>query len=184
MTAQQPFESMFCRVYELVHGLKFLSPSISQQKFESLNFSKPFSKFNREGWTGGASDIVNAAESSAEDPMAAGGLVSNLPHPGPRVNKTKQHTQESKKLTNYMPAPASTCRVLTIHWQVRGLCRCRWYACGFCLCRGFTSLPTQEAEYSFLGFIPINKQTNKAHQHCDLFYPLVGDLIGSAITGN
>jgi len=27
--------------------------------------------------------------------------------------------------------------------------------------RGFTSLPTQEAEYSFSGFIPTNKQTNK-----------------------
>jgi len=27
--------------------------------------------------------------------------------------------------------------------------------------RGFTSLTTQEAEYSFSGFIPTNKQTNK-----------------------
>jgi len=27
--------------------------------------------------------------------------------------------------------------------------------------RGFTSLPIQEAEYCFPGFIPTNKQTNK-----------------------
>jgi len=27
--------------------------------------------------------------------------------------------------------------------------------------RGFTSLPTQEAKYSFSGLIPTNKQTNK-----------------------
>jgi len=27
--------------------------------------------------------------------------------------------------------------------------------------RGFTSLPTQKAEYSFPGFIPTHKQTNK-----------------------
>jgi len=44
----------------------------------------------REGWTGGASDMVEA-KSSGKDPRATGGLVSNLPHP--RVNKTKQHTE-------------------------------------------------------------------------------------------
>jgi len=41
-----------------------------------------------EGWTGGASDIVQA-KSSGEDPRATGGLVSNLSHS--RVNTTKQH---------------------------------------------------------------------------------------------
>jgi len=47
------------------------------------------------------------------------------------------------------------------------LSRCLWYARGLCLCpcvitpRGCFSLPTQEAEYSFSGFIPTNKQTNK-----------------------
>jgi len=68
-------------------------------------------------------------------------------------------------------ASPSTCRVLTIDWQVRGLCRCLWHARGPCLClcvtspRGFTSLPTQEAEYSLSGFIPTNKQTNKHHSN-------------------
>jgi len=66
-----------------------------------------------------------------------------------------------------MRASPSTCRVLSMDWQVRGLglsCHCLWYARrGVCLCpcvttpRGFTSL----AEYSFSGFIPTNKQTNK-----------------------
>jgi len=47
-----------------------------------------------------------------------------------------------------MRAGPSLCRVLTIDWQVRGLCRCLWYARGLCLCpcvitpRRFTSLPT------------------------------------------
>jgi len=47
------------------------------------------------------------------------------------------------------------------------MCRCLWYARGLCLCpfvttpRGFTSLPTQEVGYSFLGYIATNKQTNK-----------------------
>jgi len=41
--------------------------------------------------TGGASDIVKA-KSSGDGSRATKGLVSNLPHPGPRVNKTKQHT--------------------------------------------------------------------------------------------
>ena len=64
-------------------------------------------------------------------------------------------------------ANPSTCRMLTIEWQILGLYRCLWYARGLCRCpcvitpRGFTSLPTQEVEYSFLGFIPTNKQTNK-----------------------
>ena len=40
------------------------------------------------------SDIVKA-KSSGEDPRATGGLVSNLPHP--RVNKTKQHTENSNQ---------------------------------------------------------------------------------------
>ena len=31
--------------------------------------------------------------------------------------------------------------------------------------RGFTSLQTKEAEYSFSGFIPTNKQTNKPKSH-------------------
>ena len=38
------------------------------------------------------SDIVKA-ESSGEDLMATGGLVSNLPHP--RINKTKQQYKRS-----------------------------------------------------------------------------------------
>ena len=54
----------------------------------SYNVSVSVKKMG-EGWTGGASDSVQA-ESSGEDPRATGGLVSNLPHP--RVNKTKQHT--------------------------------------------------------------------------------------------
>jgi len=61
--------------------------------------------------------------------------------------------------------------VLTIDWQVRSLCHCLWYARGlyFCPCvitpRGFTSLPTQEAEYSFSGlFQQTNKQTNKSNK--------------------
>jgi len=41
----------------------------------------------------GASD-VGKAKSSGADPRTNGGLVSNLSHP--RVNKTKQHTQERK----------------------------------------------------------------------------------------
>jgi len=42
-----------------------------------------------------------------------------------------------------------------------------WYSRGLCLCpcmitpRGFTSLPTLEAEYSFPGFKPTIKRTNK-----------------------
>jgi len=43
------------------------------------------------GGTGGASNILKA-QSCGEDARAPGGLVSNLPHP--RVNKTKQHTEE------------------------------------------------------------------------------------------
>ena len=42
-----------------------------------------------EGWTGGASNMVKA-ESSGEDPMATGNLVSNLPHP-----RVKQHTHHT-----------------------------------------------------------------------------------------
>ena len=62
-----------------------------------------------------------------------------------------------------MRASPSTCRVLNIDC----MCRCLWYARGLCLCpfvttpRGFTSLPTQEVGYSFLGYIATNKQTNK-----------------------
>jgi len=41
--------------------------------------------------TRGASNIVKS-ENSGEDPRATGGLVSNLFHP--RVNKTKQDTQQ------------------------------------------------------------------------------------------
>jgi len=67
-----------------------------------------------------------------------------------------------------MRVSPSTCGVLTIDWQVRGMYsqRCHWYARGVYLCpcvitpRGFTSLLTQEAEYSMSGFISTNKQTN------------------------
>jgi len=51
-------------------------------------------------------------------------------------------------------ASPSNCRVLTIDWQVRGVCRCLWYARGLCLCpcvitpRGFTSLQTQKKKIS------------------------------------
>ena len=74
---------------------------------------------------------------------------------------------EWEPLSPVMRASPSFCRVLTIDWQVRGLCRCLWYARDLCLCqcviasRRFTSLPTQEAGNSFPGFIPTNKQTNK-----------------------
>jgi len=37
--------------------------------------------------------------------------------------------------------------------------------------RGFTSLPTQEAEYSFSGFVPTNKQVNKQR----ILLPNTGD---------
>jgi len=40
-----------------------------------------------------------------------------------------------------------------------------WYKQTVITPRGFTSLPTQEAEYIFSGFIPTNKQTNKQHTH-------------------
>ena len=42
-------------------------------------------------------------------------------------------------------------------WRIPGLCQCP------CVInpREFTSLPTHEAKYSFSGFIPTNKQTNK-----------------------
>jgi len=65
--------------------------AIDHVPFFSENFGFFFgvSQILRRDRTGGASDIVKA-ESSAEDPRATGGLVSNLPHP--RVNKTKQHT--------------------------------------------------------------------------------------------
>jgi len=43
------------------------------------------------GGTGEASAIVKT-ESVGEEVRATGGLVSNLPHP--RVNKTKQDTQQ------------------------------------------------------------------------------------------
>jgi len=49
-------------------------------------------------------------------------------------------------------------------------CLVTWYARGSCLypCvitpRGFTSLPTQEVKYSFSGFVPTNKQTNKQNK--------------------
>ena len=53
-------------------------------------------------------------------------------------------------LTYHIPEDIwPTCRVWSENWQVRGLCRCLWYARrGLCLCpcvttpRGFTSLPT------------------------------------------
>jgi len=72
-----------------------------------------------------------------------------------------------------------TCRVLIIDWKVRGLYRCLWYARGLCHCpcvitpRGFTSLPSQEAEYSLLGF---NKQTNKQTNITKHFLPLIFGL--------
>jgi len=68
-----------------------------------------------------------------------------------------------------MRASPSTCRVLTvtIDWQVRGLCRCLWYARrGLCLfpCvttpRGCNSLPTGVRVL----FQQTNKQTNR-EQH-------------------
>jgi len=68
-----------------------------------------------------------------------------------------------------MRASPSTCRVLAIDWHVRGLYYCLWCARGVCLCprvitpRGFTSLPTQEAEYSFSCFIPTNKHTKQTN---------------------
>jgi len=68
----------------------------------NVKFSVSVKKI-KEGWTGGASDIVKA-ESSGENPRATGGLDPNLPHP--RVNKTKQHTQNTwwifKAMTNSM----------------------------------------------------------------------------------
>jgi len=64
-----------------------------------------------------------------------------------------------------MRASPSTCRMLNIDWQVRGLCRCLWYARrGLCLCpcvttpRGFTSLSTGGGVYFFRVYS--NKQTN------------------------
>ena len=77
---------------------------------------------------------------------------------------------EWEPLSPVMRASPSTCRVLTVDWQVRGLCRCLWYARGLCLCpcvttpRGFTSHLTQEAENSFLGFILTNEETKKEHR--------------------
>jgi len=53
------------------------------------------------------------------------------------------------------------------------MCHCLWYARGLCLCpyaitpRGFTSPPTQEAVYSFSGFIPTNKHTDKGTKPSD-----------------
>ena len=63
-------------------------------------------------------------------------------------------------------APPSVCvpEVIGVLAVRKSLC---WYARGLCLCpcmitpRGFTSLPTQEAEYSFSGFKPTIKQKNK-----------------------
>ena len=56
--------------------------------FTSYKFSVSVKKMG-EGWTGGASDMVNA-ESSGEDPKATGGFVSNLPYLW--VNKRKQYS--------------------------------------------------------------------------------------------
>jgi len=65
----------------------------------------------------------------------------------------------------FVPPPHlhTTARLRT-DWQVRGLCRC------LSLCvispRGFTSLKKHEAEYSFSGFIPSQKQKNNVlHSH-------------------
>jgi len=77
-----------------------------------------------------------------------------------------------------MRASPSTCRVLTIDWQVRGLYRCLWYARGLCLW-GFTSLPTQEAKYSFLGIIPTNKKKmeKKKKQMCSTVVVVVVSVL-------
>jgi len=74
-----------------------------------------------EGWTGRASDIVKA-ESSAEDPRATGGLVSNLPHP--RVNKAKQHTEQSHFVFPQMLAASSVAgQPNRQYWKRRGQSR-------------------------------------------------------------
>ena len=66
-----------------------------------------------EGRTGGTSDIVKV-RSSGEDPRAAGGLVSNLPHP--RVNKTKQHCFDGHavSLRFCRPVIPSSCQIVPI----------------------------------------------------------------------
>jgi len=144
----------------------------------SYKFSVSVKKIG-EGWTGGASDIVKA-ESSGEDPRATGGLVSNLPHP--RVNKTKQHTpQHSSRWAGtpqnlgvlcWLPGlpgfPNLVHCLLTFkwggitRWGYRHVLVVREIHCGNWLARGY--MP--------------------AHQHCDLFYPLAGDLIRSARLGS
>jgi len=63
---------------------------------------------------------------------------------------------EWEPLSPVMRASPSFCRVLTIDWQVRGLCRCLWYARGLCVC------PWQ-LEASFPIFLTLGsiKQSNK-----------------------
>ena len=67
-----------------------------------------------------------------------------------------------------MRASPSTCRVLAIDWQVRGLYRClclTHVVCAWVRVQPFpgviTSLQTQGAKYRFSGFIKTHKQTNK-----------------------
>jgi len=86
---------------------------------------------------------------------------------GGRRSVTEDASDVVSGVSPVMRVSPSICRVLTIDWHVRGLYRCLWNARGLYLCpcvtipRGFTSVPTQEEEYNFPGFIPTNKQTNK-----------------------
>jgi len=71
---------------------------------------------------------------------------------------------EWEPLSAVMRASPSTCRVLTIDWQVRGLCSCLCYACGLCLCPCVISpkglLPSQQRRRSIV-FRVLFQQTNK-----------------------
>ena len=64
-----------------------------------------------------------------------------------------------------MRASPSTCRVISIDWQVRGLCRCLCYARGLCLCPCVITgvPPSQHRRWSIdcrVLFQHTNKQTN------------------------
>jgi len=117
----------------------------SQHRRQSIVFRILFQQTNKQTYMISIHQIVH---------------LSGSPHPHP-IRQTRQGGTPfggwgcvlyGAGVSPGMRASLSTCRVLTINWQVRDLCCCLWYARGLCLCpcvitpRGFTSLPTQEAE--------------------------------------
>ena len=92
------------------------------------------------------------------------------------VFKNKRRNKQTNKQKNRagvipgIRTSPSTYKVLTMDWQVRGLCRCLWYERGLCPCpcvitpRWFTSLLLEHRRQSIffrVSFQQTNKQTKK-----------------------